>query len=244
MPRYFIEVSYKGTCFSGFQIQKNAITVQSEIENAFKLILKQEIQLTGSSRTDAGVHALQNYFHFDFDKEISQKLLYNMNALIHEDIVIKRIFSVPGSAHARFDAVSREYKYYIYTKKNPFLKEQAYHFPFRVDIDLLNEAALIIKNTADFTSFSKRNTQVNTFNCKIFNSQWIREDQTLVYNVKGNRFLRGMVKGLVSTMILVGRKKIDLKEFKAIIDAKDCTIANFAVPSHGLFLIAVEYPDL
>lgn len=243
MSRYFIEVSYKGTCFSGFQIQKNAITVQSEIENAFKLILKQEIQLTGSSRTDAGVHALQNYFHFDFDEKISQKLIYNINALIHEDIVIKRIFSVLESTHARFDAISREYKYYIYTKKNPFLKEQGYHFPYPLDLNLLNEAALIIKSTSDFTSFSKRNTQVNTFECKIFTSHWIREDQTLVYNVKGNRFLRGMVKGLVSTMLLVGRKKIDLKEFKAIIDAKDCTVANFAVPSHGLFLIAVEYPD-
>ena len=243
MSRYFIEVSYKGTNFSGFQIQDNAITIQSEIEKAILLILKQKIELTGSSRTDTGVHALQNYFHFDFDGEISQKHIYNMNALIHQDVVVKRIFPVPEDAHSRFDAISREYKYSIYNQKNPFLKDQAYHFPYKLDVELLNQAALIIQATSDFTSFSKRNTQVKTFECKILVSEWTFNDDCLIYHVKGNRFLRGMVKGLVSTMLLVGRKKITIDEFKAIIEAKDCTMASFAVPSKGLFLIAVQYPD-
>jgi tRNA pseudouridine38-40 synthase len=242
MSRYFIEVSYKGTNFSGFQIQDNAVTIQSEIEKAFLLILKEKIELTGSSRTDAGVHALQNYFHFDFDGAISQKHIYNMNALIHEDIVIKRIFQVADDAHSRFDAIAREYMYYIYNTKNPFLKDQAYHFPYKLDIELLNEAASIIQSTSNFTSFSKRNTQVKTFECKISLSEWTFNDGCLIYNVKGNRFLRGMVKGLVSTMLLVGREKITIDGFKAIIDAKDCTMASFAVPSKGLFLISVQYP--
>jgi len=270
MPRYFIEVSYKGTVYSGFQVQKNSNTIQSEVEKALKIFFKQTFALTGASRTDAGVHALQNYFHFDVEDSLSalkkiyeingsegpssfalvtigigedilRKAVYSLNAILPSDIVIKRFFQVDEGTHCRFDAVSREYKYFIYLYKNPFLAERAYYYPYKLDIDKLNEAALLILQYQDFTSFSKRNTQVNNFICKIVKSEWILEGDMLVYNVKANRFLRGMVKGLVGTMLGVGTGKISLEKFDDIIKSRNCTKADFSVPAHGLFLLAVNY---
>lgn len=243
MPRYFIEVSYKGTNYSGFQKQQNANSVQAELGKALEIFYRQKFELTGSSRTDAGVHALQNFFHFDFDKTIEDDS-YNLNAILPDDIVVKRIFHVADDAHCRFDAINREYHYYIYQDKNPFLQGRAYYVPYTVDIALLQAAAAEIKNHTDFTSFSKRNTQVKTFECNIHQSEWIKQDDCLVYTVKANRFLRGMVKGLVATMLLVGKQKIDLEEFTAIIESKDCTKADFSVPPDGLFLVKVTYPQL
>lgn len=263
MPRYFIEVSYKGTAYSGFQVQNNAVTIQSEIEKALQIYFKQSFSLTGSSRTDAGVHALQNFFHFDtvellpekvyYDKpgvlkgvslqgdKRAQGALYNLNAILPKDIVIKKIFQVDDNAHCRFDATAREYKYFIYRDKNPFFQDRAYYLPYNIDIDKLNEAAIILLKHKDFTTFSKRNTQVNNFICSIYKSEWSIENDLLVYNVKGNRFLRGMVKGLVGTMLRVGTHKISLDQFNSIIEYKDCSKADFSVPSHALFLVAVFY---
>ena len=143
--RYFLEVSYKGTNYSGFQSQLNANTIQAEIENAFRVLLKNKIELTGSSRTDAGVHALQNYFHFDVENEVSPKLLYNLNAILPADIAAKKIIKVKDDAHCRFDAISREYKYFIYKKKDPFLAGRAFYFPYTLDLDAMKKAAGIIK---------------------------------------------------------------------------------------------------
>jgi tRNA pseudouridine38-40 synthase len=243
MPRYFIEVSYKGSNYSGFQKQQNANSVQAELEKALEIFYRHAFELTGSSRTDAGVHALQNFFHFDADAAIEDDS-YNLNAILPDDIVVKRIFLVADKAHSRFSATSREYHYYIYQHKNPFLQGRAYYVPYTVDIALLQAAAAEIKNYNDFTSFSKRNTQVNNFNCTILHSEWIQQDDCLIYKVKANRFLRGMVKGLVGTMLLVGKKKINLQEFKNIIEAKDCTKADFSVLPDGLFLVKVDYPQL
>jgi tRNA pseudouridine38-40 synthase len=243
MPRYFIEVAYKGTNYSGFQKQQNANSVQAEVEKALEIFYRCKFELTGSSRTDAGVHALQNFFHFDIDTIIEDDS-YNLNAILPDDIVVKQIFPVSDEAHSRFNATSREYHYYIYQHKNPFLQGRAYYVPYTVDIALLQAAAAEIKNHTNFTSFSKRNTQVNNFNCTIYQSEWIQQDDCLVYKVKANRFLRGMVKGLVATMLLVGKKKINLQEFKNIIEAKDCTKADFSVPPDGLFLVNVAYPQL
>lgn len=242
MPRYFIEVSYKGTNYSGFQKQQNANSVQAELEMALEIFYRQRFELTGSSRTDAGVHALQNFFHFDTDSVIEDGS-YNLNAILPGDIVAKRIFPVEDDAHCRFDATSRQYHYYIYQGKNPFLQGRAYYVPYPVDFELLQAAAAEIKNHTDFTSFSKRNTQVKTFECKILQSEWALEADCLIYKVKANRFLRGMVKGLVGTMLLAGKKKISLEEFSAIITAKDCTKADFSVSSDGLFLMHVTYPQ-
>ena len=264
MPRYFIEVSYKGTNYSGFQIQQNANSIQAEVAKALKIFFKQDFELTGSSRTDAGVHALQNFFHFDFENH-SQHLestkismpaglgqpvpifrnlegaVYNLNALLPRDIVIKKIFQVKDNAHCRFDAVSREYKYFIYQQKDPFIQDTAFFFPYKFDIDKLNVAAQQIMNYQDFNSFSKKNTQVNNFFCNIKKSEWYFENNYLVYNVVANRFLRGMVKGLVGTMLRVGTNKISVNDFLKIIENKVSAVADFTPPSHGLFLINVEY---
>lgn len=241
--RYFLEVAYKGTRYSGFQSQKNANTVQAEIQKAFKTIIKKELELTGSSRTDAGVHAYQNYFHFDLQSELSSQLVYNLNAILPADIAVKNLLKVKDNAHCRFDAISREYKYHIYQKKNPFLTGKAFYFPYTLDIDAMQEAATAIKEYSDFTSFSKRKTQVKSFVCDIRESNWVTQDGCLIYNVKANRFLRGMVRALTATMLNLGRGKIDLMSFRRIIETKDCTLANFSAPAHGLFLAEVCFPD-
>ena len=243
MPRYFLEVSYKGTHYSGFQTQHNANTIQAEIEKAFAVLQRHQTILTGSSRTDAGVHALQNFFHFDYEPVLHPHFVYKVNAILPDDIVVKSISPVIADAHCRFDAISREYNYYIYQQKNPFLKDRAFFFPYQLDIDKMQEAAAIVKEYTDFTSFSKRNTQVKSFDCNIIESKWLLQDNCLVYNVKGNRFLRGMVRALTATILKVGRNKLSLDEFRVIIQAKDCTKASFAVPAHGLFLMKVEYSN-
>lgn len=259
MPRFFLEVAYKGTAYRGFQVQQNANTIQAEVEKALKVLLSPYILfpdgndgsfLTGSSRTDAGVHALQNFFHFDAVVPIQgwlviegdvQKLIYKLNAILPSDIVIKNLFPVTDETHSRFNANSREYRYYIYQKKNPFLQDRAFYFPYKLDIESMQEAATILKQYTDFTSFSKRNTQVKTFHCQLLISKWEQQDECLVYNVLANRFLRGMVRGLTATMLQVGRGKLSMFSFRKIIEAKDCTLASFAVPAHGLFLTSVSY---
>jgi tRNA pseudouridine38-40 synthase len=242
MPRYFIEVAYKGNNYAGFQVQHNAITIQAEVQKAFAVFYKQNILLTCSSRTDAGVHALQNFFHADIAFNFQQKNMYNLNALLPKDIAIKCIRQVNDDAHCRFDAQSREYKYYVCDKKNPFITDRSYFFPYPIDEEKLNEAATVILNYNDFTSFSKRNTQVKTFICNIIKSKWTKEDDCWVYCIKANRFLRGMVRGLTGTMLQVGRGKITINDFKKIIESGDCTKADFSVPGHGLFLVQVNYP--
>ena len=241
MPRYFLEVSYKGTRYNGFQIQQNANTIQAEVEKALQTLFKKTFELTGSSRTDAGVHALQNFFHFDTDIAVEPKHIYNLNAILPNDIIAKNVMQVNDDRHSRFAAESREYKYFIYTSKNPFLEDRAYFFPYKLNIDLLHQAAAILTTYTNFTSFSKKHTQVNNFNCNIAVAKWEIENDCLVFNVKSNRFLRGMVRALVATMLKVGRGQISIADFKKIIDAKDCSKAFFDTPAHGLFLVKVNY---
>lgn len=241
MPRYFLEVAYKGTRFSGFQVQENAVTVQSEIEHAFALVQRQPVTLTGSSRTDAGVHALQNFFHFDLDLPLHPQLLYKMNAILPHDLVVKRIYGMGAEAHSRFEAIGREYEYHLYREKNPFLKEVAYHFPYTIDKDKLDEVAAYVKEQTNFWAFCKTNTQVKNFQCTIYKSEWIERNGMLIYNVAGNRFLRGMVRLLTATQLKVARGKYGVGEFKALFEGtQKC---GFSVPAHGLFLIKVSYPE-
>ena len=242
MPRYFLEVLYKGGNYSGFQVQENANSIQEEIEKAFETYFRRKIEMTGSSRTDTGVHALQNYFHFDFEEDILHASLYNINSILPGDIVARSINKVQPNAHCRFDALSREYKYHVFQKKNPFLQDNAYYYPYTLDMEKLAEAATIIKAYTNFTSFSKRNTQVKNFECNILKSQWQIEGECYTYSVQANRFLRGMVRGLVGTMLQVGRKKTSIERFKEIINGHDCSQADFSVPGHGLFLVQVNYP--
>jgi len=206
-------------------------------------VFKTTFQLTCSSRTDTGVHALQNFFHLDTDTELNLKQVYNLNAVLPHDIVVKQLFLVDPDKHARFSAKHRQYKYYITRNKNPFLTETAWYYPYNLDIEALQQAADLLLAYSDFTTFSKRNTQVKTFICDIIISKWYYENECLVYEVKANRFLRGMVRGLVGTMLQVGRGLISLDDFKRIIESKDCTKANFNTPANGLFLVKVTYPE-
>ena len=243
MPRYFLEVSYYGERYSGFQVQENAKTIQSEIERAFQVFYKKQVELTGSSRTDAGVHALQNFFHFDWNEEFNQKQVYNLNAILPDDIVLKSVLAVQPNAHSRFDAISREYEYHVYFEKNPFLQDRAWFFPFQINRELLLEVAAIIKAQTDFISFSRQNTQVKNFNCTILESGWEEVQGRLIYHVKGNRFLRGMVRALVSTMLQVARGNKSMKDFERYFSQPSQTSADFSAPAKGLFLCKVNYPE-
>jgi tRNA pseudouridine38-40 synthase len=238
--RYFIEVAYDGSRYAGFQVQENANTIQAEVEKALYTFYKTSFVLTGSSRTDAGVHALQNFFHTDTDFDLPLRNIYNLNALLPDDIVIKNIMPVSESAHCRFDAGSRTYHYFIHAEKDPFLRGKAFYYPYKLNIEKLNEAAAILMEYRDFTSFSKRNTQALTKLCTVVQSAWVQQGNQLIYTVQANRFLRGMVKGLVGTMLHVGRGKKTIAEFRKIIEAKDCALADFSVAAHGLFLVKVE----
>ena len=245
MPRFFIELSYKGTKYAGFQIQKNANSIQAELEKALTVFFKIPFVLTCSSRTDAGVHALQNFFHVDIEILLSPALLtksvYNINAILPGDIVVKRIYQVPNELHSRFSAVQREYQYFIYQQKDPFNQDKAYYYPYSLDLNLLQQAAAILLTYQDFSSFSKRNTQVKSFICNIAVSKWEQQKDGFVYTVKANRFLRGMVRGLVGTMLRVGTGKLTINDFVALIERKNAAKTDFSAPAHGLFLINVKY---
>jgi len=243
MSRYFIEVGYKGTQYSGFQVQDNSHTVQAEIDRALRILFREPVVSTGSSRTDAGVHAEQNFLHFDTHLPLHPQFVYKINAILPDDIVLKGVYEVPADAHSRFSALGRAYEYTLYTHKDPFMQDRGYFFPYRIDVSLLEQAAAIIKEYNDFTSFSKRNTQVRTFLCAIATSYWSGDSGRLVYNVSANRFLRGMVRGLVGTMLRVGRGRLSLEQFRAVIESKNCAKADFAVPPQGLFLMKVSYPE-
>ena len=196
----------------------------------------------GAGRTDTGVHAREMYAHFDFDATFdTQKLVYKLNSFLPKDIVIYAIFSVADEAHCRFDAVSRTYHYHVYQYKNPFIADRAYFYPYSVNIALLNTSASLLKDYTDFTSFSKKNTQVKTFNCSILQSEWIMKDDQLIYIVSANRFLRGMVRALTATMLKVGRGTISTDRFRSIIESKDCSNTWFDTPAHGLTLMQVSY---
>lgn len=242
MPRYFLELAYKGTHYSGFQIQDNAVSIQQEVEKALAVFFRTRIELTGSSRTDGGVHAVQNFFHFDYEAAIEPRVLYNINAILPPDIALKNIYPVAADAHCRFDAISREYRYYIYRDKNPFLDDRAWFYPYTIDLDRLKSAAALLPEFRDFTTFAKRNSQVKTFLCTILESYWEQEENCLVYHVKANRFLRGMVRGLVGTMLQVGRGKLSVEEFGEIIERRDSQLADFSAPGHGLFLYRISFP--
>ncbi len=243
MPRYFLEVSYNGLNYSGFQVQKNATSVQGEVEKAFRVYFRRPVTMTGSSRTDRGVHAHQNFFHFDIEEPVPEGCLYPINAILPGDIAVRSIFRVADDAHCRFNALGREYRYFIYREKDPFLTDRAYYFPYKLDLDILRAAATIIPRYKDFSSFSKRNTQVKTHLCSVEQSQWEETGNCLVYRVRANRFLRGMVRGLVGTMLRAGRGKLSLPQFEEIIQSGDGSRADFSVPGHGLFLFQVYFSD-
>lgn len=242
--RYFIQCAYRGTNYSGWQIQNNALAVQEVIEKALSTLLKRKIDITGSSRTDAGVHAMQQMAHFDVQEEINdlENLVYRINKVLPFDISIQRIFIVENDYHSRFEAISRKYEYRISRKKNPFQRGLSYEFNGNLDINLMNEACKILFFNTDFQCFSKIHTDVLTFNCTIIEARW--EEKTgdlLVFHIKANRFLRGMVRAIVGTLLEVGLGKISVPDFEKIILSKDRKKAGWSVPAEGLFLMEVNY---
>lgn len=243
MSRFFIELAYHGKTFAGFQKQPNANTVQGEINKALSTILRNEIDTTTSSRTDAGVHSIQNYLHFDFEQELPPTLLYNANAILPHDIVISSIKKVKDTAHSRFDAISRTYEYVVYQNKNPFMKEVGYFFPFKLDKELLKASADIYKANTNFQSFCKRHAEVTHYKCNLSHVAWTQEEDHLKFTVVGNRFLRGMVRALVMTSLQIARGKIALEHLQSILDSNDCQQADFSAEAKGLKLISVEYPS-
>ena len=242
--RYFIECAYKGTNYSGWQIQINALTVQEVIEKALSTLLKHKIDMTGSSRTDTGVHAMQQFAHFEIEEEIMdcENLVYRINKLLPFDISVQKIFKVADDYHSRFEAISRKYEYRISRKKNPFQKGLSYEFNGNLDIERMNEASRILFKHIDYQCFSKIKTEVLTFNCTILEAQWKEEkNDSLVFHIKANRFLRGMVRAIVGTLLEVGTGKISVSDFERIILSKDRKKAGWSVPAEGLFLMEVNY---
>lgn len=240
MSRYFLELSYKGTRFNGFQIQENANTIQSEVETALGTIQRSHISLTGSSRTDTGVHALQNYFHFDFDEEINPQLVYKMNALLPNDIAIKNCILMKPESHSRFDALSRRYHYRIHRKKDPFFEGLSFFYPYKLDMNLIEEATLFLKRQTNFFAFAKTNSQVKNFNCIITEGKWTKEGEQLVFTIEANRFLRGMVRQVTASLLKVGRHQLSLDQFRQLFaGVEKC---GYSVPPQGLFLQSVKFP--
>lgn len=243
MSRYFLEVCYDGAGFGGFQIQNNQETIQGAIEKAMSTFYRQDIPLTGASRTDAGVHALQNFFHFDTELALAEKHIYNLNAILPNSIVIKAFYKVPDSAHARFDATKRSYIYKIHVQKDPFLEGRSWFYPFPLRLDLMQEAAASLLNYTHFESFSKKNTSVNSFECAITKANWIQEGVAIYFNIDSNRFLRGMIRGLVGTMLQVGRGQLSMDQWHDIILSNDEQRVEFSTPAYGLYLSAIHYPN-
>jgi len=244
MPRYFVEVAYLGTNYSGFQTQENADTIQDRVQVALQTIYRTPFDLTGSSRTDAGVHAKQNYFHVDTDVNIESSKLYNINAVLPNDIVVNKIIETEPDLHARFSATARTYNYSIHTQKDPFLNQTSWFYPYAIDFDLLTQAASKVLANQNFEAFAKRNSQVYTHECTILESRWIDNGHTFIYQVKANRFLRGMVRALVATMLKVARKSISIDEFELMLSNSNTISADFSAPAHGLTLIKVDFPKI
>ncbi len=245
MQRYFIQLSYDGTAYHGWQIQPNGISVQETLEKALSVVAREIVAVTGAGRTDAGVHASFYVAHFEVEKENldNDKIIHNLNCLLPADIAIQNIYKVHSEAHARFDATSRTYKYYIVKAKDPFQRFYAAKEARVPDLARMNEAARKLFNYEDFTSFSKLGTDVKTNICKVDHAEWIDEGNRYVFTIRADRFLRNMVRAIVGTLLEVGFGKLTLDQFCKVIEAKDRNAAGASVPAKGLFLVDIGYPD-
>ena len=243
MNRYFIELQYDGTNYHGWQIQDNANSIQHEVNKALSTFLQQELMITGAGRTDTGVHAKQIFAHFDTNTTINEKQLkFKLNTLLPFDISCSNVSKVNHQAHARFSATSRTYEYWITSQKDPFLINKAWYYPHSLNINLMNVSAKELLNHTDFSCFSKSNTDTHTNDCEITYAHWEEKDNTLIFTISANRFLRNMVRAIVGTLIEIGREKITLQDLYQIIESKDRSNAGSSVPAHGLYLTQVNYP--
>ncbi len=246
MARYFIELAYNGTNYIGWQIQHNGIAVQEKINTAFSTILKTPIEVVGAGRTDTGVHASQQFAHFDIEQELPFELdviIYKCNAFLPKDIFIRNIFRVKDTAHTRFDATERTYHYFIAFEKQIFHQDTVVYVKHSLDFNLMNKACSILMKYNDFASFCKSNSDNKTTLCNVTKAEWVETENGGYFTITANRFLRNMVRSIVGTMFDIGRNKISLADFQSIIEQKDRKVAGASVPGHGLFLSAIKYPD-
>ena len=237
-------MSYNGSSYHGWQIQPNAVTVQETIQDALSKLLNTNISITGAGRTDTGVHAFQMFAHFDVDETLdTENLTLKLNSFLPKDIAIQSIFQVNADAHTRFHAIKRSYDYKISLKKNVFLFDYTHYVHQKLDVDKMNEAANILLEYTNFQCFSKSNTDVKTYNCKIEKAQWKQEGNLLIFTISADRFLRNMVRAIVGTLLNIGLSKIAVSDMHKILASKDRSEAGFSVPSKGLYLTEVLYPD-
>ena len=244
--RFFLEISFVGTRYKGWQIQQRSNTVQAEINKAISTLLSEEIKTVGCGRTDTGVHAKQFFLHFDSDKKPGEHLIYKLNRILPKDIAVKRLIDVEHDARSRQDASERSYEYHVHLKKDPFLEIFSYYFPFgKPNLHKLNEAARLLKTFKDFKSLSKTDTQEKTTICNIYSADWKETDENnLLFTVSADHFLRGMVRQIVGAMLMIATGKMTLEEFSSVIKKKGRFKYIIAVPGCGLSLISVKYPYL
>ena len=240
--RYFIELSYDGSPFVGWQRQPKGDSVQSCLEVALKTLLQKPVSVVGAGRTDAGVHARQLFAHVDLDDQVDQNLKFRLNKLLPKEIAVNSILVVADDAHARFDATGRRYSYHITTQKDPFLEKRSYYFSKSLELELMNQAATVMLDHDDFKCFSKSRTDVKTYLCDIQQAYWEQNGSDMVFFIQANRFLRNMVRAIVGTLIEVGLKKISIDDFRSILQSRDRSKAGYSVPAHGLYLEKVYYP--
>ena len=242
--RYFIELSYNGAAYHGWQIQPDAISVQEVLEKALSVLLKSTIAIMGAGRTDRGVHAKQMYAHFDFDGVLDNvDLVFKLNSFLPKDVAIHTIFKVKDDAHTRFHAISRTYLYRVSIQKDVFNLNDAYYVKQKLDVKKMQEAAKILLEYKDFQCFSKSKTNVKTYLCDIMKADWTLVNGELHFTIKADRFLRNMVRAIVGTMINIGLGKLQVQDLHHIIKSKNRSEAGFSVAAHGLYLIEVEYPE-
>ncbi|MBL0741587.1 tRNA pseudouridine(38-40) synthase TruA [Chryseolinea lacunae] len=241
--RYFFEISYNGKNYAGWQSQANATGIQAVVEDTLSKMFRTEVKIVGSGRTDTGVHCEQQFFHCDIEKPFeTESLIQKVNSFLPRDIAIQSIRRVKDDASARYDAVERTYHYRITRKKNPFRNELAWHYFKTVDVQTMNTAAALLVGEHDFECFSKVKTDVNHFLCDIKKASWRDDGDGLEFTITANRFLRGMVRAVVGTLLDVGTGKTTVKEFQAIIQSHDRKKAGANVPPYGLYLSKVKYP--
>lgn len=242
--RYFLEIAYKGTSYHGWQLQPNGITVQECVNKAISTILRVEINVVGAGRTDSGVHASQIFAHFDFEDSIQiEKVIYKLNAVLPNDIVICNIYTVKSDVHARFTATSRSYEYRLFLGRNPFENDTTWQLiNKKLNVAKMNDAAQILLTYTNFKCFSRSNTDVRTYNCDVTNAVWVQNEKSLIFHISADRFLRNMVRAIVGTLLDVGEGKTSIAEFKKIIESKNRCNAGASAPPQGLFLTQVTYP--
>lgn len=243
--RYFIQFSYDGTHYHGWQIQPHSVSVQEVLQKALSTLLRQDVNVVGAGRTDTGVHARVMYAHFDHGVQIDgPRLVYKLNKILPSDIAVQRVCEVDGELHARFSATSRTYHYFVHLAKSPFLRHYSYKLYGEVDFAKMNEAAARLMEFEDFTSFSKVNTDTKTNLCQVTRAVWEEvAPGEWRFTVSANRFLRNMVRAIVGTLLEVGRGKLTVEDFCEIIRAKNRCSAGDSVPGHALFLVDVTYPE-